>query len=97
MNDSFSRCNFVSDVAFSLAGHKNRLQMFPVPGEIHKPPRVDECCRVDKMPFTSSEQESDQVERTRWWTKIMWVQMRESDGANKEMLTTNTGTVQRTY
>ena len=29
-------------MAFSLAGHKNRLQIFPVPGEIHKPPRVDE-------------------------------------------------------
>ena len=56
-------------VAFSLAGHKNRLQIFPVPGEIQKPPRVDECCRVDKMSFTSSEQESDQEERTRWWTK----------------------------
>ena len=57
-------------VAFCLAGHKNRLQIFPVPGEIHKPPRVDDCCRVDKMPFTSSEQENDQEEgRTRWWTK----------------------------
>ena len=57
-------------VAFSLAGHKNRLLIFPVPGQIiHKPSRADECCRADKMPFTLSEQESDQEERTRGWTK----------------------------
>ena len=49
------------------------------------------------MPLTSSELESDQEERTRWSTKIMWVQTRESDGANKDTLSTNTGTVKRKY